>query len=559
MVVAGLLIAVVPLHAQTMSPTNPLSQQAQQQRAQQQAQTLLRQQAAPRVGVAARTVSAASWHDMSLPAEHPCFVLHRLRLTGPHAGAFGFVQRYLDRYIGRCVGEEGLRLIVARASDRLLAAGYVTSQVKLPAQNISTGTLRLELIAGTLQGFQLAPGSASLDWRSAFPLRPGDVLNLRALEQGLEQIKQVASQDVHMAIQPGATPGTSIVMLQVSRTRPWRVTASVDNEGFASTGRNQGNLSVAIDQPLRMNDTLTLGVGHSLPWSQSTDGSRTWNLDERIPWGWWSVDLHANRYGFYQNLTGGTQSFRSSGVAQGFGVRVSRVVHRTQDGRTTAQVDLDGREANNYIDGLEIAVQRRHTRSVTLGITQRQYLGAGQLDASVSYRHGVPWFGGQWDPRTANAQIPRFDYHMVLADVALQWPLVWRGQAFVASSAVHAQHSPDRLYAENYLAIGGPFTVRGYAGDEVIAADSGYYWRNQLGWRLPGSGLSVYAGWDYGRVWGPDFAYAHGHVLSGAFAGLQGPLLPRLSWDVSFGWPLIAPAWLARTQPVVKASLQLTM
>ena len=485
-------------------------------------------------------------------------MLHRLLLEGPHAESFGFAQRYLDQYEGRCVGEAGLRQIVARVSDRILSRGYITTEVKLPAQNLTTGSLKLVLVAGTLQEFRLAPGSTWVDWRSAFPLRSGDLLNLRALEQGLEQIKQVASQDAHMNIEPGDQPGTSVVVLSVTRTKSWRASVTVNNEGYASTGRDQGTIGLTVDQPLRMNDQLTLSIGHSLEANHGHDGSGSGAVDERLPWGWWTVDLYANSYAYYEPLIGGTQSFRSTGEAQTFGVKLSRVVHRTKQGRTTVLVSLNGRQASNDIDGANIAVQNRHTRDISLGLAQRQYVGAAQWDASVTYQHGVPWFGGQWDPSTPNALIPRFDYQIWQGDLAVQWPLHWYSQTLTLSSALHAQYSPDRLYAENYIGIGGPFTVRGFEGDQVLEGEDGYYWRNQITLPLPQSALSLYTGWDYGRVWGPDFAYPRGHIVSGAFIGTQGAFTSHLQWDVSLAFPLVAPAWMPSGHAVVKASLVAT-
>jgi len=552
--------AMLPaLHAQTVPPSSaPLVQQAQAQRAQEKDEALKAAQQARRVGLSS-AVSAHAWRDTALPKETPCFVLKHLTLRGPHVGQFGFAQRYLDRYVGRCVGEQGLRTIVARTTDRILSAGYVTSQVRLPVQNLRGGQLNVMLIAGTLEGFRTAAGSAPAHWRSAFPLRPGDVLNLRALEQGLEQMQRVSSQDVHIAIQPGDTPGTSIVMLNGQASKPWHVTVSLNNNGVDSTGRNQGVVSLVLDQPLHMNDVLSLSVGHSLERSHGRFGSGNGSLDEQIPWGWWSVDVYASRYAFYQQLTGGPQAFRSSGTAETFGVRLSRVVHRTAHGRTTVQGSVDARDAHNYIDGTEIPIQHRQTRSASLGIAQREYVGASQWDATLTYQHGVPWFGGQWDPGTAGALIPRFDYQAWLADVGVQWPTHWGSQPLLISSAVHAQYSPDRLYAEDEIGIGGPYTVRGFNGDAFLSSEDGYYWRNQLSVPLRGSRVQLYTGWDYGRVWGPDFPYAGGHVLSGAFVGYQDGLGRHLQWNVSLAWPLVRPAWMTGQGPVVQAALSMML
>lgn len=557
----ALATGVIPcvLRAQTVTPSSaPLVQQVQAQRAQEKDEALKASQQAPRVSVQS-AVSVHAWRNTTLPTETPCFVLRHLTLRGPHVRQFGFAQRYLDHYAGRCVGELGLREIVARATDRILSAGYVTSQVRLPEQNLRGGDLELMLIAGTVEGFRTSQGSAPARWRSAFPLRPGDVLNLRALEQGVEQMQRVSSQDVHIAIQPGDQPGTSIVMLEVRPSKPWHVTMSVNNGGVDSTGRDQGVFSVVLDQPLHMNDLFSFSASHSLEQNNGRLGSRNASVDEQIPWGWWSADIYASRYAFYQQLTGGTQVFRSSGTAETYGVRLSRVVYRTARGRTTIQGSLDARDAHNFIDGTEIPIQRRQTRSASLGVAQREYVGASQWDATLTYQHGVPWFGGQWDPRTPHALIPRFDYHAWLADVGVQWPTHVGAQPLLISSALHAQYSPDRLYAEDEIGIGGPYTVRGLNGDAFLSAENGYYWRNQ--WNLPlrGSRIQLYTGWDYGRVWGPDFPYASGHVLSGAFVGYQDALGTHMQWNLSLAWPLVRPAWMPGHGPVAQAAISVML
>src|SRR5205085_918335 len=91
-------------------------------------------------------------------------------------------------------------------------------------------------------------------WRTAFPSRAGDVLNLRDLEQGVEQMKRAAFQDVDLQIVPGMQPGESDVIINVKREKPWRVTLSVDDAGAKSTGRLQSAATFSLDNPLGLND-----------------------------------------------------------------------------------------------------------------------------------------------------------------------------------------------------------------------------------------------------------------------------------------------------------------
>ena len=55
---------------------------------------------------------------------------------------------------------------------------------------------------GRLHKIIYGKDSAVIPWKNAFPLKEGDILNIRHLEQGLEQMKRVSSSDVSMKLLP---------------------------------------------------------------------------------------------------------------------------------------------------------------------------------------------------------------------------------------------------------------------------------------------------------------------------------------------------------------------
>jgi hemolysin activation/secretion protein len=58
---------------------------------------------------------------------------------------------------------------------------------------LSAGILQLEVIPGRISAVRFADPDPDTSLRSAFPARPGDLLNLRDIEQALEQLKRVPS------------------------------------------------------------------------------------------------------------------------------------------------------------------------------------------------------------------------------------------------------------------------------------------------------------------------------------------------------------------------------
>ena len=55
---------------------------------------------------------------------------------------------------------------------------------------------------GRLHKIIYGKDSALILWKNAFPIKKGDILNIRRLEQGLEQMKRVSSLDVSMKLLP---------------------------------------------------------------------------------------------------------------------------------------------------------------------------------------------------------------------------------------------------------------------------------------------------------------------------------------------------------------------
>ena len=51
---------------------------------------------------------------------------------------------------------------------------------------------------GRLHKIIYGKDSALILWKNAFPIKKGDILNIRRLEQGIEQMKRVSSSDVSM-------------------------------------------------------------------------------------------------------------------------------------------------------------------------------------------------------------------------------------------------------------------------------------------------------------------------------------------------------------------------
>jgi len=183
------------LRAQPSAADDPASRELLRQ---QERERLLRRQfeATPEVHIPRPPAEAT---DAGYPGtESPCFRIERIVLDGEHAQRFAWAIPAADRrpdgtqdpVAGRCLGAAGIGVAMRRIQNAVIARGFVTTRVLAPAQDLTRGELKLTVIAGRVGVLRPAAGSdprATL--RNAVPAATGDLLNLRAIEQGLPLVR----------------------------------------------------------------------------------------------------------------------------------------------------------------------------------------------------------------------------------------------------------------------------------------------------------------------------------------------------------------------------------
>ncbi|MDR5828370.1 ShlB/FhaC/HecB family hemolysin secretion/activation protein [Caballeronia sp. LP006] len=539
-------------------------QQVQQQREAQQRETSVQTPAV-------RSTVPGDQGFPTLPTESPCFRINTFTLDVPPSlpdairakGAsalpldpFAFAREWLGHYTDQCIEKEGVNLLTKGLQQAILSRGYITTRVLLPEQDLSHGTLKFALVPGVIRDIRFAEPLSRGSWKTAFPTRPGDVLDLRDLEQGIEQMKRVASQDADMKIEPTDIPGESDVVLTVKRGKPYSFVASVDNSGSRATGKLQGNLSLGIDNLLGLNDVLTVGANQDLEFGDKGLGSHGFNGSYSMPWGYWTATVFGNTNTYYQQIAGANQTFVSSGNSQTAGVKLARVLHRGQSDVFGTYVQLSKRFGASFIDDTEIELQHRNNTFLELGLTDRHYLGGAQFDGTLAFRQGIGAFGATPDPSlppdpniaptpATKPSGPTYRFHMAVLDANLSVPFAIANQALRYVTTIHGQYTNDTLNYIDDLTIGSRYTVRGFDGEQMLAAERGFYWRNELQAPIGKTGQALYAGIDYGRVFGPNTAFLAGTQLVGAVIGIRGGVPTKyagLSYDLFAGTPIYKPS-----------------
>jgi hemolysin activation/secretion protein len=475
--------------------------------------------------------------ETTLPVEDISFLIHTLELKGERVDEFSWLQHMMNPYQEQKIGKEGINLIVKRLTNALIARGYTTTRIGIPEQDLSSGTLKFILVPGIIRNIHFTNPDTRANWYTAFPTRPGKVLNLRDLEQGLEQIKRVPSQDADMKISPGDKPGESDVNITIKSSNPFRMTLSLDDSGSKATGKIQASTALSFDNLLGINDLFYISFNKDAQQEENQYGTRGNNYQFSFPYGYWTFTLSGSSYDYHQTIQGANQTFMSSGKSDTTEFTMQRIIHRDQQSKTSLQFAIIKKHSKSFIADTEIESQRKNVTADEIGITHRQYFGKTVLDTTLNHRQGVPWFNAQAE--TAGADDPTTRYKLWTLDTTVTTPLKIGKVEGKYSFNFRGQYTKDLLYTADYFSIGNRYTVRGFDGEQTLLAEKGFYIRNE--WSMPvAQGKEAYVGLDYGQVSGSGTQWLLGKKLAGAALGIRGNE-GSIYYDIFTSWPLYKP------------------
>ncbi|CCG86125.1 Hemolysin activator protein precursor [Erwinia piriflorinigrans CFBP 5888] len=438
---------------------------------------------------------SASFGRIVFPQETPCFPISQVILSGTDALPHWLpLQHISQQAMGKCLGGKGINLLMSTLQNRLVDHGYITSRVLAPSQDLNGGELKLMVVAGKTRQVKLTPDSGhNVTLYSAFPAHKGQPLDLRDIEQGLENLQRLPTVQANMEIVPGEQPGESDIALHWQQARIWRVAASLDDSGTRSTGRYQGGLTLSLDNPLSLSDLFYLSGSGSL---QGKKGKSSDNLTAHysLPFGYWLIGLTASSYDYRQTVAALNGDYRYSGKSSNLDFQVSRILHRSGSQKTTLTYDVLARGSRNYIEDTEVEVQRRRTVAWRIGMQHRHYISQAMLDAGVSYQRGTRWFGALPAPEENMGDATALSKIVQLtAKVDIPFTLVQQKFHYNVQYQRQLSHTP--LTSQEQFAIGNRWTVRGFDGERTLNADRGWRVRNDIAWLTRCRHRSFISGW----------------------------------------------------------------
>lgn len=484
----------------------------------------------------------------------PCRDIRSVRIDGAEHLPADVARRVETAFSGRCLGVGELEAVLAQITKSYIDRGFITTRAYLPAQDLRTGTLRISVIEGRIEGYRVdGPRDASVWPRGVFPATPGDLLNLRDLEQGIDQINRLASSRAVLDIQPGSRPGDSVVVVKNPSVPPVNLYASVDNYGTRATGRESASATVSFDSVLGLNEMFSFTRRATVPHDADHDASIN-AMQFSIPFGYstLSLDNSQSRYANRLTLPSGA-TLLSTGVTTTRSAALDRVVYRDQASRVSLSGRLSTQETESYLGGQFLGIASRKLAYGDIGLSGFTAVAGGLGNARLGYVQGISGFGALRDAADLPDDAPHAQFRKLVVDVGFNRRFEIAKQPLLWSSQFSGQHARDTLYGSQQFLIGGVSSVRG-ALASTLSGDDGYLLRNELSlpWQMPGDGTTlggrVYVAYDVGHVRNRAPGVPSGS-LSGATVGTT------LTWKRT-SLDLFAARALHVPSPLVRESTQ---
>ena len=483
----------------------------------------------------------AAWACVSFPAQAQgvCLPIDTITLRDAPALSSQEAGELTAPFAGRCLGLAEFDAVLEAVTLAYVDRGLILSRAYLPEQDLSDGELEIAVVEGELTAITMN-GAGDPRWSGrVFPGLVGHPVNIRDVEQGLDQIEAMPRWSAEMVFEPGRTPGESVMAVTAQSSQPTQYRLATHNRGSETAGEWVTTLGVNTTHLLGINDTWDLSVSKSLdphPLALGDDGDTTRSaaLSFDIPYGRWSLGYGLDYSDYDIAVPGAFSDIPTSGSTVGQELTADYVVFRDTSAKHTIGVALSRVATENFIAGVQIDASSRVITGLEMSYGVTDSFMGGDFEGRVYIDKGLQLLGAE-DAKTQPAGAPdaqyllyglQMDYRRQVTSVpGLTWDVTFQGQV-----------SADRLYGGQAFSIGGTSTVRGSKG-ALASGSSGIVLRNEAEMPLPISSAewlqsaAFYGALDYGRIFSqPDVDAAE------ALGGVLGLKLGRdgLSLDISY-------------------------
>lgn len=403
-------------------------------------------------------------------------------------------EKIINEYVNTEMGKKEIFELLSKLSNLYLENGYTTTLVTLKSGNTNEGRLLYEVKEGKLDDIKIMDKEKKsfLDrariWL-AYPLKKGDLVNLRDMDQGIENMNIGGYNNV-AEINPTDRYGYSDIIIEEAYYSTG-FSIGGDNSGYMDKGRNKVNMNFSQANLLGINDTLSLNYIERLTKVKSLDKESNYDLGYSVPFGYWKFAYSFNLGDNFNTAVSDIGSYKTISKSKKHKIKLSRILSRGQYHKTTVHGGLVLKDNRNIMNDLLLESSTKKYTSMTFAIDHADRFLGGTIFTMLEYERGVPWFGGESDPPIQKSTDYKVEYDKI--NINLDWMKDYAAGShnFQYRMSIGGTYSSDRLLSANQFTMGDEFTIRGFK-ESSVAGNKGIYVSNTVSY-LGSEGSRVFS------------------------------------------------------------------
>lgn len=499
----------------------------------------------------------------------PCRAIARVEITGMTRYD---PQRFLSDtagLIGSCVSTMAVTQLRRKITNTYVRDGYITSQAFVSPKPSAPDVLTIRVVEGRIDTITsvAAKGRSytAAERDLAFPGITGKLLNLRDLEQGVDQLARMASADPTIDIVPSEVPEASTIQVRRTRVASWiRPAISVNNDGAALTGRRLATASLDIDSPLGIADVWSLYYLTDIE-RAPVRGVEAFGGFVSLPYGATTIIVSANRYRSRSVLRNADLAFLNSNASISGSAGLTNLIYRDRNTKVSIAATFSIYNTVSRIQSIRLSTNSYRVISAELGLRVQRRIGNDLLFGELAFSQGFDVLGANaadTGPGSDGVRASR-----ITANLSYQAGFDVFGARARYLASLRGQVGLNTVLPVDRLSIGGSSTVRGFR-DDGISGRTGYVLRQQVTIDLlrtfterstgRATQISMFAAYDQGGIAPRQGDRFERGFLHSATAGLR-LQNRRLLGEISVAAPLSAPITVQRKRIEFAVSARITI
>ncbi|MDR1940710.1 MAG: ShlB/FhaC/HecB family hemolysin secretion/activation protein [Endomicrobium sp.] len=459
-----------------------------------------------------------------------------------HSGVRGISWRKINKLTAKYknipMSYDDITALQNEIQQIFLAAGYSSARVYIDSEAFSRDILEYPVFEGNIEklAFKRKSGrkygrlAQALQSFSFYPFAKDSLLNIKDLDQGIEQMNRLSTGNAVLTIVPGDKDGYSVVEITNNAKNRFIISLGADNSGAQSNGLYRGNSSISADNLLMLNDNISFSYSRNIDGIDKDKSSNNYFASFSIPFGYFTF-MASSFYSDYSVPAGlSVGDYTTDGATKNSNISLETIIKRSDGYKISAGAEGSLKETVNNVAGEKVDVSSRKLSIASVFLTHTQSLNGGNVYSKVSYNRGLDCFDAVKNtPESLNSPKGQFYSVSLYAQYMQYFKVPFTSFTLNYSLALNAQYSPDILYSSEQTAIGGQSSVRGFK-EGSVSGDSGAYVKNTLSFNLSEifkrngffnllSATKISAFFDSGYA--RHAAYGKDYQLSGGGAGVS--------------------------------------